>query len=325
MERFDEMLKAMAEKEEMVMPNGFDGRLENVLDELPPRKKKRGLGAVKGVLVAAAACALLVGTAFAASPGLREMLAEVLGGFAPYAQEQDSEVYTWNGFEIKVLSAMADETNVLVYIQVRDLEGRGRLDLNTEAGRKEFPDMELRGIKSSKELEGFTGGYGVSSYDEATQTAVVEVHSEGILIDDLSGTEVWIDEVLAWLDEDPWDPPVKIPVDVEVMPSRTVLRNIETAETRVDEVRMSALSMTLAWEKVSDFFEGQDIFYQEITVMMKDGTAVKSKYNYSDGSGDYLNPDTGKVIQMLIWTFAEPVDVESVEGIYIGEAYFPVK
>ena len=59
--------------------------------------------------------------------------------------------------------------------------------------------------------------------------------------------------------------------------------------------------------------------------MMKDGTAVKSKYNYSDGSGDYLDPDTGKVIQMLIWTFAEPVDVESVEGIYIGEAYFPVK
>ncbi len=325
MEQFDEMLKAMAEKEEMVMPKGFDGRLKNVLDELPPRKKRRGLGVVKGVLVAAAACALLVGTAFAASPGLREMLAEVLGGFAPYAHEQDSEVYTWNGFEIKVLSAMADETNVLVYIQVRDLEGRGRLDLNTEAGRKEFPDMELCGIESSKELEGFTGGCGVSSYDEATQTAVVEVHSEGILIDDLSGTEVWIDEVLAWLDEDPWDPPVKIPVDVEAMPSRTVLRNIETAETRVDEVRMSALSMTLAWEKVSDFFEGQDIFYQEITVMMKDGTAVKSKYNHSDGSGDYLDPDTGKVIQMLIWTFAEPVDVESVEGIYIGEAYFPVK
>ena len=185
MEQFDEMLKAMAEKEEMVMPKGFDGRLKNVLDELPPRKKRRGLGVVKGVLVAAAACALLVGTAFAASPGLREMLAEVLGGFAPYAHEQDSEVYTWNGFEIKVLSAMADETNVLVYIQVRDLEGRGRLDLNTEAGRKEFPDMELCGIESSKELEGFTGGCGVSSYDEATQTAVVEVHSEGILIDDL--------------------------------------------------------------------------------------------------------------------------------------------
>ena len=127
MEQFDEMLKAMAEKEEMVMPKGFDWRLKNVLDELPPRKKKRGLGAVKGVLVAAAACALLVGTAFAASPGLREMLAEVLGGFAPYAQEQDSEVYTWNGFEIKVLSAMADETNVLVYIQIGRASCRERV------------------------------------------------------------------------------------------------------------------------------------------------------------------------------------------------------
>ena len=80
MEQFDEMLKAMAEKEEMVMPKGFDGRLKNVLDELPPRKKKRGLGVVKGVLVAAAACALLVGTAFAASPGEQVLLAEALGG-----------------------------------------------------------------------------------------------------------------------------------------------------------------------------------------------------------------------------------------------------
>ena len=41
---------------------------------------------MKTVLIAAALCAALLCTAFAASPELRGMLAEALGGFAPYAQ-----------------------------------------------------------------------------------------------------------------------------------------------------------------------------------------------------------------------------------------------
>ena len=36
MEQFDQRLRAMAEKEECIVPKGFDERLENVLDELPP-------------------------------------------------------------------------------------------------------------------------------------------------------------------------------------------------------------------------------------------------------------------------------------------------
>ena len=75
MEQFDEMLKAMAKKEEMMVPNGFDERVRETLDGLPPREKRRGLGAVKTVLIAAALCAALLCTAFAASPELRGMLA----------------------------------------------------------------------------------------------------------------------------------------------------------------------------------------------------------------------------------------------------------
>ena len=66
MERFDEMLKAMAEKEECIVPEGFDKRMQDVLDDLPPKAVKRGLGAVKGILIAAAVCAALLCTAMAA-------------------------------------------------------------------------------------------------------------------------------------------------------------------------------------------------------------------------------------------------------------------
>ena len=67
MEQFDKLMKEMAEKEEMIVPKGFDERVQAALNDLPPRQKKRKLGAVKGALIAAAACLLLVGTVFAAN------------------------------------------------------------------------------------------------------------------------------------------------------------------------------------------------------------------------------------------------------------------
>ena len=68
MEQFDELLRSMAKKEEIIVPKGFDERMQDVLDNLPARAKKAGLGAVKTALIAAVACAVLLGTAFAASP-----------------------------------------------------------------------------------------------------------------------------------------------------------------------------------------------------------------------------------------------------------------
>lgn len=75
MEQFDNLIRAMAEKEECIVPEGFDQRMQEVLDGLPSKAVKKGLGVVKTALIAAAVCAALLGTAFAASPGLREMLA----------------------------------------------------------------------------------------------------------------------------------------------------------------------------------------------------------------------------------------------------------
>lgn len=324
MEPFDKMVREMAEKEEMIVPNGFDERIQNVLDSLPPKAKKKGLGAAKMILIAAAVCAALLCTAFAASPGLRGMLMEALGGFAPYAREQDSEVYTWNGFEFKVLSAMADEATIRVYVQAKDLEGLGRLDSWGE-NWLEGPELELHGIESRMHPTGWQSGSGPARYDEATQTAVYEADREAFLIGDLSGAEVWIDKMLASMEEDPWDPPVKIPIDVEIMPSKTVLRDIEANGRHVDEVKVSPLSIILEWEKHSNAAENMELSNKEVRVKMKDGTVIKSEHDCESSNGSYRNDETGKNYQMVIWCFADPVEPENVEGIYIGEDYFPVK
>lgn len=328
MEQFDEKMKLRAIREDCPVPDGFYGRLQETLEELPPQKKRRKLGGVKGALVAAAACVLLVGTAFAASPGLREVLAEALGGFAPYAQAQESDVYRWNGFEIKVLSAMADEITVRVYAQVTDVEGRDRLDVYKDGWREEGPHFAVGGLKSNYNMiSGGGGGSSIVRYDETTQTGVVVASSVGVITDDLSGAKFKMDEVDHWLD-DPWNPPVSIPLDVEIMPSKTIIRNIKAAEIPVEEVRMSALGMTLKWEKVYDYITDSemDLYGREISVEMKDGTMIGAEYDRAaSGQGSYIDSNTGEEYRMMIWNFADPVEVDQVVGVHIGDDYFPVK
>lgn len=328
MNKFDEKLRVMAEREAISTPEGFDGRLQETLANLPSRGKRRRLGAVKGALAAAAACVLLVGTAFAASPGLRDMLAEVLGSFAPAAQEQNSEVYRWNGFEFKVLSALADDVTIRVFLEARDLERRDRLEVRTESWEKECPVFYLGGIKSNMDSGGHVGSTGgVVSYDKATQTGVVRTGIMGVPVEDLSGAKVRIGTLESWLKDDPWVPAVTIPLNIKVMPSRTILRDIETAGVQVEEVRISALSLTLEWEKTSEYMSDGEIELSstKIGVKLKDGTVVSSEYDYNDGSGDYRDPDTGVRYEMYIWWFADLVEPDQVAGIYVGEDYFPIQ
>lgn len=77
MEQFDKLVKEMAEKEEMTVSNGFDERVQAALEELPDRTKRRR--PMKAVLIAAAACLLLVGTVFAANKIAGGMVFDGLG------------------------------------------------------------------------------------------------------------------------------------------------------------------------------------------------------------------------------------------------------
>lgn len=91
MERFDEMMKERAFREDCPIPEGFDGRLKDVLDNLPPKKKTR-LGTAQMVLVAAVLCGLLAGAAFAAQRILGSQIVNVEHDGAYYTQQAYSGI-----------------------------------------------------------------------------------------------------------------------------------------------------------------------------------------------------------------------------------------
>lgn len=277
---------------------------------------------LRTLLIAAAVCLALMGTAFAASPGLRDLLAEALGGFAPYAQEQDGGTQTWNGFEFKVLSALADENMLRVYIQVRDLEGRGRLDIHGETWLQECPMFGVAGVKSGVETIGGSASTTYNHYDETTQTAVVVCTRWDAGMTDLARAELRADTPGNMMD-DPRNAAVKIPLHVEIADSRTVLRNIEVDGVRVEELRLSPLSVTAVTRREDGYTRsGLDTTFR---VRLKDGTQVKTEYDNASGHGAYKASGGGYELETLIWNLAGPVEPDQVAGVYIGEEYFPIK
>ena len=181
MEEFDGKLRRMAEKEECTVPEGFDERLQETLDGLPGRtKKRRRLGAVKGALIAAAACLALAGTAFAASPGLRDLLAEALGGLAPYAQGLEDKSYVIDGIEFRVVSALADDFTVRAYVEARELEGDrlSQLELNAFGAAFGLVDVPTKDTGNSEGMGGGTMSGVCVGYDAETKTALLAITSE---------------------------------------------------------------------------------------------------------------------------------------------------
>lgn len=336
MEQFDEMLKAMAEKEEMVMPKGFDGRLKNVLDELPPRKKKRGLGVVKGVLVAAAACALLVGTAFAASPGLREMLAEVLGGFAPYAREQEDKAYVIDGIEFKVKSVLADDFTIRAYVEARDVDGDifDKIDDITIPGRVaggvDVPTVNEWLVPDA--AESWMSGAECLGYDEESRTALLVVSTWKTMPEDLTSAGVEVDHIDSYLTGDfemIWENTWGRTIPVDVTPVESTVLGRESALVSgldAEEARLSPLGLTLIFHDYNihrDPLESYGPEAASVSVKLADGSIVETLQGGQ--CGIFLSPYDENSSRVLIWNFREPVDVENIEGIYVGDEYFSVK
>lgn len=318
MERFDEMLKELAEKEECIVPEGFEERMQNVLRNLPTQARKKGLGAVKCALIAAAVCVLLVGTAFAASPGLRDMLGAVLGGFAPYAHEQEGEPYVINGMEFRVVSALADDFTVQAYVEVRDLEGDRLSDEMTASGLVDVPRKD-----TGEGVSGFTMGAMCMGYDEETKTALLRVTSWGqVMKDDLTGSEVRIFSLSngPWAAAQFWTNEEDMTIPVEVEPISSCVADTElTAAFHAEEVRLSPIGLSVIFkgDEYWPAFAGVDL-----RVQLTDGS-IDAPWKGGQGSfGAYGTESSRKV---LVWNFQEPVEAEQIEGIYVGEDYYPIK
>lgn len=161
---FDALLREMARTGRDPAPEGFDARLEEALEGLPV--KKRYLRAVRNACVAAALCGMLAASALAASPGLRDMLANALGSFAPYTQAIEGEAVDQD-IRVRVVSAMADSGKATVYAELTDLSGKGRL-ANVQRCGSFWLDVPECDRKKGLAM-GIAGGHQVA-YDEKTQT-----------------------------------------------------------------------------------------------------------------------------------------------------------
>lgn len=322
MEQFDNLIREMAEKEEMIVPKDFDERIQATLSGLPPKTKKRGLGAVKGALIAAAVCAALMCTAFAASPGLRGMLAEALGNFAPYAHEQEGETYVIDGIEFKVVSALADDFTIRVYIEARDLEGDrlSKLELTRNAvfGVIDVP------LKDKSEGSGSIVCGKCVAYDAGTKTALLAIISWGqIMADDLSGSNARVfafhnppgsEDLFFWENSDG----TAFPVEIEPIPSLVADAELASA-LQAEEVRLSSLGLSIIFKRDGPWYQFTDA---DISVRLTDGTLVEAPWE--GGLGHFGAYDTEGARTVVIWNFREPLNLEQVVGIYINEEYFPL-
>lgn len=326
MEQFDRLIKEMAEKEEMIVPKGFDGRVQAALDGLPPKTKKRGPGAVKAALIAAAACVALLCTAFAASPGLREMLANALGGFAPYAHEQDGEVYVIDGMEFKVVSALADDFTVRAYVEARDLEGDrlSKLELNKYCafGLVDIPKQDMG---EGESIAAFVGGGMCLNYDAQTKTALLVITSWGqVMADDLSGSTVKLFSLTGFSDnayQRIWENSEGTAFPVEIKPIPSLVADAELASALgAEEVRLSNLGLSVIFQ---DDGRGNRFAGTDVSAKLADGTLVEAPWE--GGQGNFGVYGTESARRVLVWNFREPLDWDEVVGIYVDGEYFSVK
>lgn len=152
-------------------------RLKAALEEKGRRPKPLRRSAV----LAAAVCAALMVTVAASSPTVRELLSEALGGFEPYSQSVEGVSAVDQGIEVRVVSAMADSSKVVVYAEVRDLTGDRLRDADVRIGAG--IEQDTPGEMSS------TFGSECLGYDSATKTLLFRV-TKGGSVPAVEGTEL---------------------------------------------------------------------------------------------------------------------------------------
>ena len=96
-----------------------------------------------------------------------------------------------------------------------------------------------------------------------------------------------------------------------------------------EEARLSPLGLTLIfhdYEIRRPAVEGNALNGTEtpnVSVKLADGSLVEAPRGGQ--CGVFLPPYDENSSRVLIWNFREPVEAEQIEGIYVGEDYFPME
>lgn len=295
-----------------------------------PVKGKR-FRPLRAVLIAAAVCLALAGTAFAASPTLRGMLAEALGGFAPYAQEQEDRAYVIDGIEFKVKSVLADDFTVRAYVEARDVEGDifDRIDDITiptrVSGGVDLPTVNE--WLAPDATESWMSGVECLSYDAESRTALLVASTWKAMPEGMTKAAVKVRAMNSYLTgdyEEVWRNQWGRTIPVDVKPVETTVLGKDTALVSglgAEEARLSPLGLTLIFPDYK--IHRDDVRTAGVSVMLTDGSVVEAPWGGL--CGVFLPPYDENSSRVIIWNFRQPVEVEQIQGVYVGEDYFPIR
>lgn len=312
---FDEKLRLRARTEDCPLPQGFQERLEEKIDEITEKAERPGKKRVfRTLLLAAALCAALTVTALAASPTLRQALLAALGSFAPYSQEIGGLSAVDQGIEVRVVSALTDGTVVRVYFEIQDL---------TEDRLDETLKVEWENVTPDDRASWEQWGYGAAgrlvSYDPDSRTALMEfgLTGDGEPVDNTVLT-LEIDRILPGEDreqatiEGNWI----LDVPLTTAPSRKVdLGGAAIGKAEAETLRLTALGAYLETvPTIALRSRREGIRRWPLTVSFSDGTTVAVE------EADSLYQ--GYERETYHWSFPEPIDPEEAVGVEINGQYF---
>lgn len=296
------------------MPKDCEDRILSAL-EGKGKKLPRRAGQI---LLAAAVIFAMLTSAVALSPTLREYIFGAAGPFAPYVRPAESGVVTVDGYELKVVSVVADHYLMVGYVEIRDREGsrlQEGMDIWTHFDQTTPDDP---GISSS-----VFGGEIIRCEEDGKSAlaAVMEWGGQSV------GDPTMMLRIIRPMD-------CEIPITLEYVPIQTVdLSGLDSGGRlpELDRLELSPLGVNAVTKYQADATaentRDHNKLRGELTVHFADGSRRVSVRDSLSGSfrlaiGSWLFMDPYNLVQP---EDVEPLDAEHITGISCQDWYIPIE
>lgn len=298
----------------MQMPKDCEARILAALKQ-EPKKMPRRAGRV---LLAAALICAMVTSAVALSPRLREYIFGAAGPFASYVRPAGSEVAAADGYELEVVSVVADHYLIVGYVEIRDREGN-----RLQEGMDVWARFEQTAPDDTNISSFVFGGEVIRCEADGTSALAAVMNWGGQSVGDPAMTL----RIIKPID-------CEIPIALEYVPIQTVDLSALDTGGRLPELNRLELS-PLGINMVTQYQEGanfentrnHDKLRGALTVYFADGSRRISIQDALNGSfslavGSWLFMDPYNLVQP---EDVEPLDVEHITGISCQDWYIPIE